>query len=64
MIEGLTFDVKGIDSPQALLDELTYASYAHNRINSPQVTPSQWAKIYPNVDALEARYQRALGVEA
>lgn len=62
MIEGLTYE--GVTTPQALLDELTYASYAYNRMNDPSVTPSQWGKIYPNVDALEARYQRALGVEA
>lgn len=62
MIEGLDFS--RAKNPQALLDELTYASYAHNRSTFPAKTPSQWAAIYPNVEALEARYQRALGVTA
>lgn len=61
MIEGL--DTSRARTPVELLDELTYASYAHNRSHSPDVTPSQWGKIYPNVDKLEERYQRALGLE-
>lgn len=44
-------------TPEAVIDELTYISYAHNRDTS-NVTPESWKKVYgPSVDAMEARYQ-------
>ena len=41
-----------------LMDELTYANYKHNRGRAPEIPPERWKKIYANVDAMEARYQR------
>ena len=47
-----------IGTPQQLVNELTYTSYKFNRQRSPDLTPDQWTKVYPNVDRLEARYQQ------
>lgn len=44
-------------SPEAIVDELTYRNYAHNRALAPHITPQRWARIYPRADELEARYQ-------
>lgn len=43
-------------NPAQLVDELTYTNYAHNRRLSPHITPERWAKIYPNAEAMEARF--------
>ena len=40
-----------------VIDYLTYANYAHNRRISPDISPERWARIYPNADKLEAKYQ-------
>lgn len=45
---------------EELIDELTYSCYRFNREESPNVTPEQWAAIFRNVRAMEARYQREL----
>ena len=43
---------------QPIVDELTYVNYACNRDAAPHVAPEQWARCgYPNVPAMEARYQ-------
>ena len=44
-------------SDAQLVDELTYINYKHNRNHSPDRTPEQWARVYPNAEALEKRYQ-------
>jgi hypothetical protein len=47
--------------PQAVVDELTYLTYAHNRNHAPHASPEDWRCIFGNkIDALEARYQREL----
>lgn len=40
------------------IDDLTYRSYAHNRQLAPDISPERWAKVFPNVAAMEERYQR------
>ena len=45
---------------EKLFSELTYASYAHQRRISPEVSPERWAKIFPRAQAMEARYQEEL----
>lgn len=47
---------RGAMTPQALMDELVYAAYAYNREHSPHISPLAWAKVLPNVPAMEARY--------
>lgn len=42
---------------QPLVDELRYLNYASNRDYAPHVAPERWGRIYPNVRAMEARYQ-------
>ena len=49
---------RGPMTPQALMDELIYAAYAHNRERSPHINPQAWAKVLPNVPAMERRYQQ------
>lgn len=41
---------------EPIIDELTYRSYAHNRMLSPHITLEQWALVYPNVPDMERRY--------
>lgn len=38
-------------------NELVYASYAHNRRISPEVSPQRWAQIYKNAAEMETRFQ-------
>lgn len=54
---------QGSMTPEGLVDYLTYANYRHNRHIAPHVTPAEWARIYPNADALEARYQSETAIE-
>lgn len=44
-------------TPEELLSELTYRSYRAQRLNSPFVPPVSWAAIFPDWEALEAKYQ-------
>lgn len=39
-----------------LIDELTFRSYAHNRMMFPDVQPERWAAIFQNVPAMEERF--------
>lgn len=39
-----------------LMDELTFRSYAHNRMMFPDVQPERWAAIFQNVPAMEERF--------
>ncbi len=40
-----------------VIDELTFRSYAHQRIMFPEVEPEKWALIYgPAVVEMEERY--------
>lgn len=48
---------RGPMTPEGVLDFLMYANYAHNRRISPHITPRSWKAVYPNVDAMEARFQ-------
>ena len=47
-----------------VIGELTFVNYRFNRERSPDVTPAQWARIYPDAVALEARYQEEAHHEA
>ena len=45
-------------TPEQIIDDLVYASCAFNRIHSPRISDAQWAKIFANAEALEARYEQ------
>lgn len=47
-----------------IVDELVYRSYSYNRERFPDTTPERWSTVYPNVDAMERRYQRAINDHA
>lgn len=54
---GQTF----INTPRGFMDELTYASYRHNRQTSPEIAPEGWRSIFgESVTQFEARYQAEL----
>jgi valyl-tRNA synthetase len=40
-----------------VIDDLTYASYRHQRTISPHITPEQWVTIFPTSALMEARWQ-------
>jgi len=48
--------------PPALVDSLTFISYACNRGLRPDITPERWATVYPNVPAMEAKLQADLAI--
>lgn len=49
---------RGPMTANAIIADLTYINYAHNRDAAPHITPEGWKKVYgPEVDAMEARYQ-------
>ena len=48
---------RGAMTAGQLIADLTYINYAVNRDASPDITPEQWATIYPRAAELEARYQ-------
>lgn len=54
---------KGLMTPGAIVDELTYINYAFNRERSPHITPARWAKVYPRAAELEARYQAEKAID-
>ncbi len=65
LMEMLTSSLKQTQSnqrptitPQELIDELIYASYVHNRSRSPHISPLAWAKVLPNVPAMERRFKQ------
>jgi|GEM_PF-4377488 hypothetical protein len=42
---------------KAVIDELVFRSYVHNRMMSPDISPERWALIYgPSVADMEERY--------
>jgi hypothetical protein len=40
-----------------IIDYLTYCSYRFNRLNSPDISPERWSKIFSNVEAMEVKIQ-------
>lgn len=48
------------DKDLAMIDNLTYASYKHNRQQFPQISPERWALIFPHASDLEEIYQHQL----
>lgn len=40
----------------AVIDELTFRSYVHNRMTFPDVAPERWALIFSNVPEMEERF--------
>lgn len=44
-------------------DELVYRSYSFNREQFPTIAPERWARIYGNVEQMEARFQREHSTE-
>ncbi len=52
-------------TPAEIVDYLTYASYAHNRRISPEVTPERWARIFGKeaVERMEPIYRAVSGHE-
>ena len=62
-----TIEVKLSETPEeahSIADELIYSSYRYNRQRSPNITPAQWGLAFPNIEALETRYQAELKAEA
>ena len=52
---------KGYMTPEDIVGDLTYRSYAYNRDRSPDITPEQWKTVFgPKVDIMERRYQQEL----
>ena len=43
-----------------LVSEATYTCYRYNRNRSPDVTPEQWGRIFPNVELLEQQYREEI----
>lgn len=41
----------------AVIDELVYRNYAHNRRQNPSISPERMAKVYDNAEAMEKRFQ-------
>lgn len=39
-----------------LIDELTYRSYAYNRLRSPDISPERWSKIYGDTKLMEIKF--------
>jgi hypothetical protein len=54
---------RGPMTPKAVMDELTYSAYAHERRRAPHIGPSAWKQFLNNVDAMEARFQAELAIE-
>lgn len=42
---------------QQIIDTLTYISYAHNRMLSPEISPERWEKVYGPTAEMEQRFQ-------
>jgi hypothetical protein len=51
---------KGHMTPDDIVSDLTYMSYAHNRDISPDITPERWARIFGEelTQRMERRYQQ------
>lgn len=49
---------------EQIVDELVYRSYSYNRERFPETAPERWSTVYPNVAAMEQRYQRAINDRA
>ena len=48
-------------TPEQIVDELTYRSYAYNRERSPEVSPERWEKVFgPQAKQMEMRLQAEL----
>ena len=43
---------------KGIVSELTYRSYAHNRMISPEITPERWAKVFAGAAQMEERFQK------
>lgn len=50
-------------TPADVLDALIYRSYVAQRRLSPEVEPARWARIFDDVEAMEARYQEDLALD-
>ena len=46
-----------------VIDELMYASYRFNRLNSPDITPERWATVFDNAAAYENAFQTEKAIE-
>lgn len=44
--------------PEEIVDHLIYMSYRHNRKLTPEITPDQWALLFGQTAAMEARFQQ------
>lgn len=60
----MNINYRGLKTPDALIAELIYASYALHRDTEPHISPEAWAKVLPNVPAMEARYQAEKNIPA
>ena len=60
MIEGIIIDLSNGNSPESarfLSNEAVYENYKFNRLAHPEVPVSYYEAVFPNVEALEARYK-------
>ena len=48
-----------IDTPEQIIDELTYSCYRDNRATNPEVRPEQWTDVFGAIpiQRYELRYQ-------
>ena len=46
------------ETPEKIIDILTYKCYEYNRTISPHVTVEEWGRIFSNVRELEREYKR------
>lgn len=51
--------IKTVQDYLNFVDDATYVNYAYNRARTPDIAPDGkgWGRIFPNVTALEKRYQ-------
>lgn len=50
-----------LDSPEQIIDELTYRCYADNRATNPEVEPAEWRTVFGIATGrFEQRYQMEL----
>ena len=58
MNNPIVIDLRQGMDPMAIVNELTYQNYAHNRKISPDITPEQWEKVYGDESPqMEERFQ-------
>lgn len=60
--DNAKFEKESLPHVKSAFEELVYASYRHQRLTFPHVTPERWAASFrenfgPRIEQLEARFQ-------